>query len=123
MSWTLKTDRPIYLQIVETIQMQIVSNFYKAGDKLPSVRELATQAGVNPNTMQKAFTELERGGLIVTERTSGRFVTEDITMIKKVQNELAHEQIMFFFQKMKELGYTKEELSTLIQNKLKEDQE
>lgn len=120
MAWNLDSDRPIYAQIVEKVQMQIVSGFYKPGDKLPSVRDLAAEANVNPNTMQKAFTELERSGLIATQRTSGRLVTEDITMIKEIQKELATEQIQYFFKKMKELGFEKEETAALIEKATKE---
>ena len=66
MAWKLDSDRPIYAQILEIIQMQIISGKYQPGDKIPSVRELAADAGVNPNTMQKALSELERSGLILT---------------------------------------------------------
>ena len=79
MAWNLDADKPIYAQLVEIIQMQIISGQYRAGDRLPSVRELAAEASVNPNTMQKALAELERNGLIYTQRTSGRMVTEDNT--------------------------------------------
>jgi len=120
MAWELNQDRPIYLQLVERIQLQIVSGYYKPGDKLPSVRELAAMASVNPNTMQKAFTELERSGLIITQRTSGRLVTEDLKMIKKIQQDLATEQIVAFFEKMKELGYSKEEIVNLMQTAVRE---
>ena len=115
MAWQLNSDRPIYLQLVEIIQMQIVSGLYKPGDKLPSVRELAAEASVNPNTMQKAFAELERSGLIITQRTSGRIVTEDREMIKSIQLELAKESIREFFKKMEELGYEKEEIVALTE--------
>ena len=71
MAWNLDSDRPIYAQLLERIQLQIVSGIYAPGDKLPSVRDLAAEASVNPNTMQKAFAELERSGLIETKRTSG----------------------------------------------------
>lgn len=121
MTWILNSDRPIYAQIVEKLQMQIVSGSYKPGDKLPSVRDLATQAGVNPNTMQKAFTELERSGLILTQRTSGRTVTEDGELIKKVQFNLAKESIRSFFEKMKELGYEEKEIVLLIEEVIKEE--
>ena len=84
MAWNLDSDRPIYAQILERIQRQIVSGEYAPGTKIPSVRELAAQAGVNPNTMQKALSELERSGLVVTMRTSGRVVTEDMEMIKLI---------------------------------------
>ena len=80
MPWELDSDRPIYTQIVDRLKHEIVSGFYPPGSRLPSVRDLAAQASVNPNTMQKAFTELERTGLIVTRRTSGRTVTEDTAL-------------------------------------------
>ena len=121
MAWNLDSDRPIYAQIVEKLQMQIVSGYYRPGDKLPSVRDLATQACVNPNTMQKAFSELERSGLILTQRTSGRFVTEDIDMIKHIQNTLAKEQIKEFMEKMRELGFDREEIIKLLEALTKGD--
>lgn len=120
MAWNLDSDRPIYTQIVEKIQMQIVSGYYKPGDKLPSVRELAAIANVNPNTMQRAFADLERGGLIVTERTNGRFVTEDKVMIRDIQESLAEEQIRSFFVKMQELGFSQNDTVELIQKVSKE---
>lgn len=110
MTWSLNSDRPIYSQIVEVIEMQIVSGFYKPGARLPSVRELASEASVNPNTMQKALSELERSNLIITQRTSGRIVTEDTQMINKVKNELAAEQIKDFLVRMKELGFNEQEI-------------
>ena len=100
MAWTLNADRPIYTQLVEKIQRDIVSGVYKAGDKIPPVRELAAEAAVNPNTMQKALAELERMGLLYTQRTSGRFVTEDGEMINKIKNEMASEQIKIFLEKI-----------------------
>ncbi len=115
MAWDLDSDRPIYTQLVERIQMQIVSGNYPPGGKLPSVRELAMVAAVNPNTMQKAFAELERSGLIITQRTNGRTVTEDAEMIQRTRKELARDHVNVFFTKMKELGYTKQEIIDLIQ--------
>lgn len=116
MAWNLDSDRPIYLQIVEILQHRIVSGCYKPGDKLPSVRELAGEASVNPNTMQKAFSELERNGLVITQRTTGRTVTEDTKMIAEIRNNLAEEQIRMFFGKMKELGYDTKEVVSLIEH-------
>ena len=84
MPWNLDSSRPIYLQIIERVQMDIITGRYQPGDKLPSVRDLAQEAAVNPNTMQKALSELERSGLIYSQRTSGRFVTEDQNMIEKI---------------------------------------
>ena len=89
MAWTLDSDRPIFLQIVERIQTDIVSGRYQPGDKLPSVRDLAAEASVNPNTMQKAFAELERTGLVYSRRTSGRFITEDCHKDRTVKNLLS----------------------------------
>ena len=114
MAWSLDSDRPIYAQLVERIQMQIVSGGYPPGGRLPSVRELAAEAAVNPNTMQKAFAELERSGLIVTQRTNGRTVTEYEELIKSIRRKLAKEHILFFFSKMKELGFTEEEVYQLV---------
>ncbi len=114
MAWNLDSDRPIYAQLVAILKMQIVSGLYHPGDRLPSVRDLAQEANVNPNTMQKAFSELERSGLIITMRTSGRIVTEDINMIKGTQLELAKESIKVFLENMKQLGYTEKEILTLL---------
>lgn len=116
MTWNLNSDRPIYSQLIDKLKMDIISGVYKPGDKIPSVRELAADASVNPNTMQKALTELERNGLVYSQRTSGRFITEDQNMIKEVKNQLAIEQITEFFEKMKQLGYKKEETIQLIEN-------
>ncbi len=116
MAWDLDSDRPIYAQLLERIQLQIVSGVYGPGDKLPSVRELAATASVNPNTMQKAFTELERSGLIITRRTSGRFVTEDIQMITQIRTDLAREEINAFIQKMKGLGFDSQDIIRLLES-------
>ncbi|MCR4587066.1 MAG: GntR family transcriptional regulator [Lachnospiraceae bacterium] len=113
MAWNFDNDRPIYSQLVEILQTQIVSGEYKPGDKLPSVRELAITAAVNPNTMQRAFSELEREGLVSTNRTTGRTVTEDPALISEVRKELASNHVTCFFRKMKELGYTNEEITAL----------
>ena len=114
MAWNLNSDRPIYAQILERIQMQIVSGVYQPGTKIPSVRELAADAGVNPNTMQKALAELERSGLVMTQRTSGRVVTEDLNMIKETRNQLAGEQVKEFVKKMKDLGFDREDIIDLL---------
>ena len=121
MPWELSNDRPIYLQLMERIQMDIVSGKYHAGDKLPSVRDLAIEAAVNPNTMQKALSELERNGLVHTQRTSGRFITEDKTMLKQLKTELAAVHIQDFLNTMKQLGFPPEEILELIEKTIKED--
>ncbi|HIY56407.1 MAG TPA: GntR family transcriptional regulator [Candidatus Dorea merdavium] len=121
MPWDLSNDRPIYLQLMERIQQDIVSGFYSPGDRLPSVRELALEAAVNPNTMQKALSELERSGLVYSQRTSGRFITEDETMLKQLKSQLAEEHIRDFFEKMRQLGFQTEETLALIQETVKEE--
>ncbi|MDO4293242.1 MAG: GntR family transcriptional regulator [Eubacteriales bacterium] len=114
MAWELDNDRPIYTQLVERLKLEIVSGFYPPGARLPSVRELAAAASVNPNTMQKAFAELERTGLIITQRTSGRIVTEDTNMISQTRRELAEEQIVLFLTRMQSLGYRKTEIIHML---------
>lgn len=107
MAWNLDGDRPIYAQLVERLQVQIISGGYPPGGKLPSVRELAATAAVNPNTMQKAFAELEKSGLIITQRTNGRIVTQDEELIERSKRELAKRHAAVFFSEMEGLGYTK----------------
>lgn len=120
MPWNLDNNRPIYLQLVERIQMDIVSGVYHAGDKLPSVRELAADAAVNPNTMQKAFTELERSGLVYTQRTNGRYITEDQERISRVREELARECTQSYLSNIRRLGYEKEQALALAQKIIEE---
>ena len=120
MPWNLDNNRPIYLQLVERIQMDIVSGVYHAGDKLPSVRELAADAAVNPNTMQKAFTELERSGLVYTQRTNGRYITEDQERISRVREELAWECTQSYLSNIRRLGYEREQALALAQKIIEE---
>lgn len=120
MPWNLDNNRPIYLQLVERIQMDIVSGVYHAGDKLPSVRELAADAAVNPNTMQKAFTELERSGLMYTQRTNGRYITEDQERISRVREELARECTQSYLSNIRRLGYEREQALALAQKIIEE---
>lgn len=120
MAWKLDSDRPIYIQLVEQIQLYIVSGKFPGGSRLPSVRELAAEAGVNPNTMQKAFAELERDGLVMANRTAGRFVTEDNKMVQQIRQKLASEEIYLFLGKMKQLGFERDELISLLKTDYKE---
>ncbi len=122
MPWNLDSDRPIFLQIVERIQMDIIAGRYAPGDKLPSVRELAAEAAVNPNTMQKAFQELERTGLVHSQRTSGRFITEDTTMIEDLKTSFANEKIHEFLTLMQQLGFENEQILDMINRNMKEEQ-
>ncbi len=114
MPWNLDSDRPIFIQIIEKIQMDIISGLYAPGDKLPSVRELAQKASVNPNTMQKALSELERTGLVYSQRTSGRYITEDTAMIAELKSTLAKDIVTQFLDNMLRLGIPEEEVIPLI---------
>lgn len=119
MPWNLTSDRPIFMQIIEIIQLEIISGKYRPGDKLPSVRDLASEAAVNPNTMQKALSELERSGLVYSQRTSGRFITEDVKIIEELKSSLAKEKIHEFLENMQKLGFQKEETIRLMTETLK----
>ena len=114
MRWQFSNDAPIYAQLVGQIKVGIVSGVFPPGERLPSVRDLATEAGVNPNTMQRAMTELERDGLVYSQRTAGRFVTEDKAMIERVKLDLAESHIQSFLAAMLRLGYDKEEIVSLL---------
>ncbi|MCI9526131.1 MAG: GntR family transcriptional regulator [Lachnospiraceae bacterium] len=121
MPWNLDSDRPIFIQIIEKIQMDIISGLYAPGDKLPSVRELAQNASVNPNTMQKALSELERTGLVYSRRTSGRYITEDAAMITNLKKTLAKDIVTQFLDNMQRLGIQDEEVISLISEIIKGD--
>ena len=105
---------PIYLQIVSEIKKQIVSGKLIPGERIPSVRELALTYKVNPNTMQKALIELEENGLIKTERTNGKFVTEDENIINKIKNDYADNLTQNSLSEMISLGITKQEIKERI---------
>ncbi|MBO4915229.1 MAG: GntR family transcriptional regulator [Oscillospiraceae bacterium] len=107
MDWTFREDLPIYTQLYEHLTLAIVSGVYGPGEKLPAVRELAVDAGVNPNTVQRALSELERSGLVHSQRTTGRFVTEDAQRIEQERQRLAEEQVRQFLAAMSKLGYNR----------------
>lgn len=111
-----QSNIPIYIQLMDIIKMQIVSGKLKPGDKLSSVRDLAMEYGVNPNTMQKALGELEWEKLVYTVRTTGRYVTEDEELIHGLRKELAEMRISEFFSELKKLGYSKEEIRGLLES-------
>lgn len=107
MNITFDNNIPIYIQLLEYLKIYLLSGVFKAGDKLPSVREFASAFKVNPNTMQKALTELEDLNLIYTERTNGKFVTKDEKLIKKLKDEYAMTLAMSYFDGMKKIGLGK----------------
>jgi len=113
MPWQFTADKPIYSQLVELISTGIINGGYPAGSRLPSVRDLAAEAKVNPNTMQRALTELEIKGLVYAERTSGRFVTENKALIQTTKENLALARIERFFIDMESLGISREQALSL----------
>ena len=120
MDWTFRGDQPIYAQLISRIKQGIVSGDLPPGSRLPSVRDLATEAGVNPNTMQRALQELEREGMVYSQRTAGRFVTEDVKQIERAKRAFAAEHIRVFLEGMGKLGYGRGEILALLQEE-KED--
>ena len=121
MAWILDDSRPIYLQIEGLIKTKIISGVYQPGQKLPSVRDLAAEAAVNPNTMQKALTELERSGLVDTQRTSGRFITEDTAKMTELKEQIAREQLQLFLKNMEQLGLSRDDIRRLLETAWKEE--
>lgn len=120
MSWTIDNNRPVYIQLLEQLKSKIISGELKVGQKIDSVRSLAEDAQVNPNTMQKALAELERQGLVFSKRTSGRFVTDDEERIKSMKKEVASEEIRNLRVNLERLGFSKEEIIELVISNIKE---
>ena len=114
MEWDIRNDQPIYTQLIQQVTLAILSGTFPCGGRLPPVREMAAEAGVNPNTMQRALAELERDGLVFSQRTAGRFVTEDKMMIDAAKLGLAENHIKTFLLAMTRLGYRREEILDLL---------
>ena len=117
MNWQFSNDAPIYAQLIGQIRAGIVSGAFSPGERLPSVRDLAMEAGVNPNTMQRALADLEREGLMHSNRTSGRYVTEDRRMIAQIREQIADERISEFLAGMSQLGFTEQEILSLLEKR------
>ncbi len=115
MPWEFRSDLPINTQLIAQIQQRIVTGQLQPGERLPSVRDWAAEAGVNPNTMQRAMTEMERQGLVHSQRTAGRFVTEEQSVIQALKEDLARTQVRDFLAAMGQLGFTPKEIAALIQ--------
>ena len=114
MDWNFENDRPIYIQLVEKLKLAIVAGEYPAGERLPSVRDLAIEIKANPNTVQRALVDLEQTGLIYTQRTNGKFVTEDKELVQKIREELAKETFNKFQENMKQLGFGEDEMKQYV---------
>lgn len=117
MSYEFDSHKPIYLQLIELFSQQIVSGTWAAAAKVASVRDLALTYSVNPNTVQRALSELEREGLMYTERTSGRYITQDQNLIKDLRQKLAGDKVEQFISQMNALGCSRDELISLINMK------
>lgn len=116
MSEQFDSSRPIYAQLVERLKARILAGTYQSGGHLDSVRDLAAAAGVNPNTMQRALAQLEAEGLVRTERTSGRFVTEDNDLIEQLRASAARNIAADFLEKMRSIGYTPQQAAELLRS-------
>ena len=119
MSWIFDNKKPIYLQIMERIKLQIVSHTLEPNQQLPTVREFAAEAGVNPNTIQRALSELEREGFVYSKRTTGRFVTENQELIAQSRKQLSEEELEHFISSITHFGYEKEELPGVVADHIK----
>jgi len=114
MDWKLDDGRPIWVQLAENLTRRIVSGQYPPGSRLPAVRELAQEAGVNPNTMQRALAQLETDGLAASNRTAGRTVTEDAAVLENTRRHLARQNIAFYLNSMAQLGYDADQAAALL---------
>ena len=123
MEWNFKNGIPLYTQIMDEMTMRIASGAYQPGEKLPSVRDPARDAGVNPNTMQRALAELERKGLVFSERTNGRFVTEEAMVLKALHEDLAGKYFEELTEKLRKIGMSADEISGAVRKWLQEIQE
>ena len=121
MAWDFTDNAPIYMQIVNGLQREIASGAYAPGTRLPSVRDLAMEAGVNPNTMQRALAELERLGLVNAQRTAGRFVTEDTAALSEMRKSLSETIVADFYRKMRGLGLSDEEIISVVRTWISEN--
>ena len=116
MKWQFDGRQPIYLQIVDRLRLDIISGAYPPGERLPSVRDLAVEASVNPNTVQRALQELENSGLAESKRNTGRTVTTDVSAIEKSRSELAARIAREFLSRTSQLGLTKRDVIALIES-------
>ncbi|MEF2565615.1 MAG: GntR family transcriptional regulator [Streptococcus salivarius] len=114
MAWTFDEKSPIYLQIAYRVKLKIASKELSMGQQLLPVREFAQEAEVNPNTVQRAFQELEKEGLVYSARTSGRFVTEDEKLIDQKRHEIAQSLMKNFVTEMTAIGFNSPEIKAII---------
>ncbi len=121
MSWRFNGSEPIYLQIADEVAIRMISGVYAPGSKLPSVRDLALEAGVNPNTMQKALGYLEMKNLVHSERTSGRYVTQDKAQIASLKKEMCIRYVAACAHQLKRIGIHEDELEDFLKQQMEEE--
>ena len=119
--WQLTNDRPIFLQIAEKLEADIACRKYEPGQRLESVRELAQQAGVNPNTMQRALAELERSGIVHSRRGEGRYVTEELARIEQLARTIIDRRTEAYILSLRALGFQRDEILECLKTKLEEN--
>ena len=119
--WPFKEGTPIYLQIIEAIKLRVVRGEYPAGSQVPPVRELAMEAGVNPNTVQRAYAQLESEGILKSDRTRGRFVTDEKSVLSELRKVMSSRFVVEMIKGMKELGMNDEEIMDAVQRQIKEE--
>jgi GntR family transcriptional regulator len=123
MAFKFDENLPIYIQIMDYIKKKVIIGEIKEGDKLPSVRELSSELKVNPNTISRAYQELEREGFTYTQRGMGTFITEDKDILFNLKKTMAKDIVSKFIYQIKELHFSKEEILTLLGEEMKEGEE
>lgn len=120
MDWNFEEGRPIYSQIVEQMKIRIANGDFQPGDRIPPVREIAVEAGVNPNTMQRAMAQLEREGLLYSVRTRGRFVTEEESVLSELKQMLGRQYIQKMVESLEQLGMNDQDILQAVQRWIRE---
>ena len=118
MAWNFTADKPVYIQIARRITASVLSGEYKPGDQIPTVRQLALEAAVNPNTVQHAFAELEKEGIIVSQGTVGRYVTEDKSIIEEARRRIIWQLVENFAEKIGNFSKDKEQILKMVEEAL-----
>ena len=121
MDFTIQSSRPIWQQLTMQLRQRIVTGAYPPGSRFPAVRELASEAGVNPNTMQRAMSQLEADGLVTTNRTLGRTVTDKTEVLEEMRQQLARERTEEYFEEMNALGFDRAAAAELVQREKEND--
>ncbi|MBO5321926.1 MAG: GntR family transcriptional regulator [Clostridia bacterium] len=119
MAWSFTQDSPVYLQIAKRIITSVLSGEYEAGQQIPSVRQLALEAAVNPNTVQHAFSELENEGIIISKGTMGRYVTEDLEVIEKCRKKQAKMLVSGFLKQANLMALSKQDIISILEEEMK----